>query len=190
VHYENIIAGLIILIVFGCNTSKLSANKKLDSIDNHDYMRGSSNGVLDSEQIQFLKQNYNWKSEKNLIINFKESESNCKSAVYILGTDGFKKEQKIQTAFYSKINLDNYLNIFIYSEIKGIERFIDNKTYFNDINNELLNSIFHNKTVCYGKVILNQNGKFVSFSGPHFSKKRLEAYLDFVNRETCIINYT
>lgn len=179
---KKIIAGLILLIAFGCNSSKVSTNKKPNVIDNRDYMLGSSNGVLDSVQIQFLKQNYNWKSEKNLIINFKESESNCKRAGYIIGTSGSKKEQKTQTAFYSKINLDNCLNIFIYSEIKGIERFIDNKTYFKDIDNELLNSFFRNETVCYGKVILNQNGKFVSFSGPHFSLKHLKAYLDFVNR--------
>lgn len=77
---EKVLLGIIIIIVSSCNTTKNINNEQSSTIGNHDYLKGTSNGVLDSIQIIFFKENYNWKSEKNLIINFKESESDCKLA--------------------------------------------------------------------------------------------------------------
>lgn len=92
----------------------------------------------------------------------------------------FEKTKQFWSDFYSKINLDDCLNIFVYSDINGKEKIIDNKKYFEDKDNELINNVFHLQKGCYGIMVINQNGKFISYNW-HYNEKQLAEFINFVS---------
>lgn len=173
---------LIIIMVIGCSPTKKTSTEASELVDDTVSLKGTTNGVLDATQLQFFKQNYNWKDQKNLIINFKESESDCRLAGYKWGTEPkqFKKNKQDWDDMYSRINLEHVLNIFVYSETEKIKKYIDNETYYKDINEELLNNVIYNERGCYGIIVINENGKFISYNS-HYDDRHVRTYISFVN---------
>ena len=83
-----------------------------------------STGKLTETELTFVKESYNWNSEEFIIINFRQPENSCQYDNY----KNLKKSVRWWTKFYSKMELANVRNIFIYSDSEKARGIIDSKT--------------------------------------------------------------
>ncbi|MBD3863079.1 MULTISPECIES: hypothetical protein [Flavobacteriaceae] len=121
---------------------------------------------LTEDQLNFIKENYKWDSEEFLFVNFRQPESSCHYDNY----QNLKNSSKWWTEFYSKMELQNVRNIFVYSDKLRAKKVIDSKNHFADINNFFLNQIFSNDKTCYGILIINKKGEYQKKAGEYMQK--------------------
>ncbi|RKS42759.1 hypothetical protein BC962_3046 [Gillisia mitskevichiae] len=141
----------IFIIIFSFLT--LSNASKPNQFDNK----------LDSDELQFIRENYGWNESDLIIINFKEPNSNCWYDNY----KSPKKANKWWDEFYSDIKLINIRNVFIYSDSKRVKSVIDFDKHFPDYSNFFLNKFFNKENTCFGLLIIHKNGSYISKNGEY-----------------------
>ena len=82
------------------------------------------------------------------------------------------------TKFYKKVDLTKAENRFVYSEDTNTKSIIDNKIYFLDRNNYILNEFFSNDEVCFGVVVIDKAGDF-EYKAGEYSEVEIN---DFINK--------
>lgn len=122
-----------------------------------------NNGKLTEIQLNFVKENYNWNSEDIIIVNFRQPKTNCFYDNY----KNINNSVSWWKSFYSKMNLKNTLNIFVYSDKHAAKNVIDSKAHFEDKNNFFLNIFFFSENECYGLLIINKLGYYQQKNGEY-----------------------
>jgi hypothetical protein len=118
--------------------------------------------VLTESQLKFIKEKYNWKSEKLLIVNFVHSNENC----FYDNNSNLENSIAWWEKFYSKIDLNNILNIYTYSDKIAAKDLIDLKTKFQDYDDFFLRNFFIKKE-CYGVLLINSIGEYEIHEGEY-----------------------
>jgi len=149
---------LILILGFGL----LSFNKIKDS-----------NEKLTEAELKFVKENYNWNSESLLIVNFRQPVTSCHYDNYT----NLKKTSESIAKFYSKMELGNVRNIFVYSDGEKAKKIIDSKNHYNDIKSMFLNEFFSKDKTCYGILVFNRNGDFQKKAG-EYTPEIIEELID------------
>ena len=122
---------------------------------------------LTQTQLKFIKDNYKWNTEKLLIINFRHKRENC----FYDNTTNLEGGRNWWSKFYSKINLNKVLNIYVYSDSVSAKKIIDTKTKFEDYVDFLLATFFNTKKECYGILVINSNGEYEIHEGEYTVKQ-------------------
>jgi hypothetical protein len=121
-------------------------------------------GKLSEIDLKFIKENYNWNVKNILIINFAQPKTNCFYDHYIGIND---PNNNWWEKFYSKVNLENCHNIFVFSDKNAANKIIDSKFSFYDKENFLLKSFFANGKLCWGVLIINKLGEYEKYDGEY-----------------------
>ena len=108
-----------------------------------------------------------------MIINYRQPLSDCHFDNHKITSDS----KKWWTEFYSKVDVDNSLNIDVFSNGEKIRKKMDNRNYFDDKDDFLLNNFFDRKKSCFGIMVLNQQGQYFQFNG-HYSEKQVEIFIN------------
>ena len=127
---------------------------------------------LTETQLKFIKYNYKWNSEKLLIINFMHRKENC----FYDNNNNLDSGINWWTKFYSKINLNKVLNIYVYSDSVSTKKIIDTKTKFEDYDDFLLTTFFNTKKECYGILVINSIGEYEIHEG-EYSEKQVKGFI-------------
>ncbi|WP_055445199.1 hypothetical protein [Lacinutrix himadriensis] len=128
---------------------------------------------INTEQLNFIKKNYNWNNEKLLIINYSQPISSCHFDNNKITSDS----KKWWRDFYSKINTEDCLNIKVLSNGELVKRKLDNIKYFDDKNDFLLNNFFSRKKSCFGVLVLNEQGDYIQYNG-HYSERQVAKFIE------------
>lgn len=128
--------------------------------------KSNKNEKFTESQLTFIMENYNWKSEELLIVNFRQPSSRCHYDNY----RNLNKPSKWWTDFYTKINLKNIKNIFVYSDQLKAKKIIDSKSHFADSNSFFLSRVFSKDKTCYGIIVINNDGEFRKKAGEYMPK--------------------
>ncbi|WP_324027444.1 hypothetical protein QSV08_05900 [Maribacter sp. BPC-D8] len=131
-----------------------------------------NNEKLTEAQLSFIMESYDWKSERLLIVNFRQPRTSCHYNNY----QNLKKSAKWWTEFYSKMEIANIRNIFVYSDNLKANKVIDSENHFDDINNFFLNKVFTKDKTCYGLIVINKKGEFRKKAG-EFMQKDIEEFI-------------
>ena len=153
---------ILLLIFYNCSSSKETLINNKSSKNSKELIRFDYSGTLDEEQMNFIKDNYEWK-DKIAIINFTQPRSYChfdnsKSSIQSRGW---------WINFYSKIDTENCLNIFVGSSENSLI----------DKNDFLLNNFFKRKKTCFGVMVINDSGQYLQFNG-HYSEKQVSQFIE------------
>ena len=135
-------------------------------------------GKIDEEQLKFLKENYNWNDENIVVINFLQPISNCHYDAY----ENLSNPSKWWTNFYSKIDLTNVANRFVYSDANAARRIIDSKIYFGDVKNFILNNFFSKEPQCHGVLVINNFG-FYEMLSREYSEKEVTFFIKILKNK-------
>jgi hypothetical protein len=131
-----------------------------------------SQKVITPSQLKFIKEKYKWNSEGLLIINFVQPNQNC----FYDTNSNLENSIKWWEKFYSKIDLTNVKNIYVYSDKISAKKIIDFQTKFEDYNDFLLRNFFNIKKECYGILVLNSKGEYEILEG-EYSEKQVENFI-------------
>ena len=125
-----------------------------------------SSGKLTEPQLHFVIENYQWTSEKLLIVNFRQPKSRCHYDHYA----DLKNSAKWWREFYADIDLQNVRNIFVYADHSKAKNSIDMHTHYADASDFFLNQIFSLDKTCYGVLVLNKSGHYRKKAGEYNQK--------------------
>lgn len=128
--------------------------------------------VLTETQLKFIKEKYKWNSENILIINFVQSSKNC----FYDNNANLDNSVKWWEKFYSKIDLNNVSNIYVYSDKISAKKIIDSEKRFEDYDDFLLTNFFNVKKECYGILVINSVGEYEIAEG-EYSEKQVENFI-------------
>ncbi|MEP2238054.1 MAG: hypothetical protein ABJI22_06810 [Maribacter sp.] len=131
--------------------------------ENH---KNSTNKKLTEVELNFIKENYNWKAEGLLIVNFRQPKSSCHYDNY----KNLKNSLKWWSEFYSKMDIENIRNIYVYSEGLKAKKILDSENHFPDTNDFFLNLAFSKDKTCYGVLVVNEKGEFRTKVGEYMNK--------------------
>lgn len=135
----------------------------------------TDSGKLLPDPLSFIKKNYKWNSEKFLVITFRQSRSKCHYDNYKVIRNstairrGFKNLTDNTKDFDTKI-------ITVSSDKKKVEKYVDNETSFYDLYDFLGFRFFSKNKSCYGLIVINQSGQFISQVG-EYSIKNINSFL-------------
>lgn len=127
----------------------------------------SQENKIEKEQLDIIKELYNWNNEKYLIVNFTQPRYNCHYDNY-QHLDNYKKW--LNDNVYKNVDLNNCKSIYVFSDKKAAEKIIDNIIYFEDYNSYFLNNFLNIKENCYGLLIIRQDGIFDKLIGEYLKK--------------------
>lgn len=177
-HMKKITLQLIVcLILTSCSSTKNLDDKKSNTHQvkpievkpiTYDYA-----DKINSAKLEFIKKNYNWKSQKVLIINYSQPISSCHFDNNKITSEG----KKWWRDFYSKIDTHNCLNIEVLAEGERVHRKLDNVRYFDDKYDFLLTNFFERKKSCFGVLVLNDEGYYIQYNG-HYSERQVAKYIE------------
>ena len=136
-------------------------------------------GKIDEEKLKFIKENYNWNEENIIVINFLQPISNCHYDAY----ENLSIPSKWWTNFYSKIDLTNVANRFVYSDANAARRIIDSKIYLTDEKNFILNNFFSKEPYCHGVLVINNFG-FYEMLSREYSIKEVIYFIKILKNKT------
>lgn len=153
------------LLFFSCSSSKKASEPYIPAIH--------FSGDLEEAEVQFLKDNYPWPAGNLLLINFRQPRSNCHFDNYVVNND----TRRWYRNFYNEVDLKSAANIFVFSEGERVTKHLDNKTYFDDKEDFLLNNYFHRKASCFAIMAINDEGEYLQFNG-HYSERQVNAYIE------------
>ena len=131
-------------------------------------------GKVTEAQLKFFKENYNWNSEKILIINFLQPKFNCHYDAY----RNIKVPNSWWLNFYKDVDLKNIANRYVYSDFKAVKRIVDSETYFVDKEQFILKYFFSKEPYCCGILMINQTGNFEQKSSEYSN----EEVIEYINR--------
>lgn len=154
IHYKYFLIPLLILISASKSLSQISIVDKKPSEIN--LSTNFEIKIIPKDQLASIKTNYNWKNENYLIINYKNLPSNCTYDIYTdLKSNYINFEQKA----FSKLDLNNSYNIFVYADKNLAKNLIDYKIHFDDIGLYFMKNYFD--TSCVGVIVINQKGEYL-----------------------------
>jgi hypothetical protein len=136
------------------------------------FCQNENKKTLTESQLKFIKEKYKWNSEDLLIINFVQPNKNC----FYENNGNLENSIKWHQKFYSKINLNNVLNISVYSDKISARKIIDSETKFEDYDDFLLRNFFSLKKECYGVLVVNSKGEYEIQEG-EYSEKQVENFI-------------
>jgi hypothetical protein len=137
----------------------------------------TENKKITASQLKFIKEKYNWNTERVLIINFTQSNENC----FYDNNRNLENSINWWNKFYSKIDLTNVLNIYVYSDKISATKLIDAQTKFEDYEDFIWTNFFKYNKECYGLLIINFNGEYKIERG-EYSEREVEKYLKILLR--------
>jgi len=132
----------------------------------------NENKKIAASQLKFIKEKYNWNTERILIINFTQSNENC----FYENNRNLENSINWWNKFYSKIDLTNVRNIYVYSDKISASTLIDAQTKFEDYEDFIWTNFFKYNKECYGLLIINFNGEYKIERG-EYSEREVEKYL-------------
>lgn len=163
---------LISVLIVSCSSTKTVENRKA-YVNNEKPILYDFIGKIDSEQLLFIKDSYNWNTEKILIINYSQPISSCHFNNNQITTES----EKWWKDFYSVINTEDCLNIKVLANGERIKRKLDNIHYFDDKNEFLLDSFFARKKSCFGVLVINEQGDYIQYNG-HYSERQVAKFIE------------
>jgi hypothetical protein len=125
-------------------------------------------GKLSNDELIFTKQQFNWHSEKILIINYTQPRSSCHFSNHT-----HPKNSSWWKKFYSKIDLQDCLNTFACSQKHN------KKHLYFDETNFLLNHFFIRKASCFAVLVINENGDYLQYNG-HYYEDEVSNYIEYL----------
>ena len=126
----------------------------------------SQESILPNNQVVSIKDEYDWKKEDYIIINYRMPNDYCPYENYS-GLD--KSYLWIKKSIYDRINVENYRNIFVYGDKLAAKKILDFKTHYDDIGHYFLKTFFDKKGSCYGVLVINKQGKYNYIIGEYFN---------------------
>lgn len=123
--------------------------------------------TIPKKDLETIKYEYNWKNEPYLIVNYRFPKDYCPYENY---GELDKSYTYLNNKIYSKIDMKNYRNVFIYADKLAAKSILDNKTHYDDIGFYFLKQLSENKGSCYGVLVINKNGQYNYILGEYSSK--------------------
>lgn len=114
--------------------------------------------TIPKDQLEAIKENYNWNKKQFLIVNFKNLQTKCSYDIY---EDVVKAYNLYEKKAFEKIDLSNSRNIFIYADKALAKPILDNKTHFEDIGLYFMKHYFNQDKTCVGVLVMNQKGEYL-----------------------------
>lgn len=108
-----------------------------------------------------------------LIINFTQPLSSC----HFYNNEINSTSEKFWADFYSKIDLENCSNIFVLSNGEKVKKKLDNKKYFDDKDDFLLQNFFNRKKTCFGVIVISKAGYYIQYNG-HYSEIQVAQFIE------------
>ena len=168
---------LLLFILFSCASVKTTTTEKFTNDENFPLIYDFKY-KLEANEIEFLRKNYNWQEEDILIINFRQPRNFC----HYDNNKVSKKTIKWWNDFYSKINIENCLNVFVYSENSRSLKNYNQQNYFLDKEKFIFMNFFNKKRSCDGVLIINKNGDYFQHGG-HYSEKQVAKLISVLKAE-------
>ncbi|NHN24319.1 hypothetical protein FIA58_001415 [Flavobacterium jejuense] len=123
---------------------------------------------IPKDQMKSIRYEYNWKEEEEfLIINYRFPQDYCPYENY---TELERTYNWLNNKVYSKVDMTNIRNIFIYDDKLAAKPILDNTTHYDDIGRYFLKNFFDKKGSCIGLLIINKKGAYKSIIGEYSSK--------------------
>ena len=117
----------------------------------------SQENTLPNNQMVSIKDEYDWKKEDYIVINYRMPNEYCPYDSY---TNLEKSYAWFQKEIYAKVTVKNYRNIYMYADKLPAKKILDFKTHYDDIGHYFLKKIFDKKGSCYGVLVINKAGKY------------------------------
>jgi hypothetical protein len=129
---------------------------------------------LPKDQMNSIKYEYNWKTEKFLIINYRFLAKDC-------SYDNYGELKKTYDWFnefiYSKLDSTLFRSVFVYADKLAAKEILDDQQNYADIGHYFLKNFFNQKNNCYGILVINKIGSYKVILGD-YSKKDVENMLE------------
>ncbi len=123
---------------------------------------------IPKDQMKSIRYEYNWNEEEEfLIINYRFPQDYCPYENY---SELESTYNWLNNKVYSKVDMTNYRNIFIYADKLAAKPILDNETHFDDIGHYFLKNFFDKKGNCIGLLIINKKGEYKYIIGEYSSK--------------------
>jgi len=158
------------ILIISCSSSKKTNNQSVEK-DRKEIITYHFTGKIDENQLDFIKNNYNWKTARILIVNYKQPLSSCH-----FNNHTISNKSKFWKRFYSNIDTENCKNINVMANGEKNFKNIDNKNIFDDKYDWLLYKFFIRKTSCFGVLVINSEGDYMQFNG-HYSERQVSKYI-------------
>ena len=164
---------IVIFLISSCSTAK---NKEQEMTNPNETILVDFADKLNAEQLRFIKTTYGWDNEETLILNYSQPVSSCHFNNNRISNSG----KKWWRNFYSKVNTGNSLIIKVLANGEKIRKKLDNKQYFDDKNDFLLDNFFSRRKSCYGVMVINEQGFYMQYNG-HYSERQVNKYLELLS---------
>ena len=135
-------------------------------------------GIINEEQLKFIKENYNWNEENIIVINFLQPKRNCHYNAY----GHLDVSKKYWANFYSKIDLTNVANRYVYSNAKAAKKILDSKIYLDDEKDFLLKNFFSKEPFCHGVLVINNFG-FYEMLSREYSENEVTYFIEILKNK-------
>lgn len=117
----------------------------------------SQENTLPKNQLISIQNEYDWKKEDYLIINYRMPQNYCPYDNY---SNLDKTALWLQKSVYGRVTVENYRSIFVYADKQAAKKILDFKTHYDDIGHYFLKTFFDNKGSCHGVLVINKEGKY------------------------------
>lgn len=168
---KKIILLFICVINYSCYSTKTTENT-ISEKESKKPIYYDFEGKLDEAQLTFLKNNYHWKDEKILIINYNQPISFC----HFDNNKITPESKKWSENFYKKINTENCLIIKVLANGERVQNKLDDIKYFDDKMDFLQMNFFYKRKSCFGVLVLNQFGDYVQYNG-HYDEDQVDHFI-------------
>ncbi|MCB0472270.1 MAG: hypothetical protein KDC56_04320, partial [Flavobacteriaceae bacterium] len=160
---------LLIPVFYNCSTTNNVKQNDTDSPIYYDYA-----GKIENEALEFIRNAYNWNTEKILIIRYLQpiSISPCKFNYDYIPDSG----KEWREAFFENINTEDCKNIEVLANGEKAKS-LDNVVYFDDKNDFLFDKFFSRKKSCFGVMVINNKGYYIQHNG-HYSAEQVGKYIE------------
>ena len=160
-------ASLSLFIALSCQSLKetekaASSNGKIVGNPN-DNLRYDYSGILSVENIDVLREKFDWNTEDVLVINYTLPEENCKITFPKPENpkDRFKRARNWWDSFYSNTQTYDAKIVHIEASERYARAFSQySNQYHWDENGYLLNNVFRNARGCEAVLAVNKAGQF------------------------------
>ena len=84
--------------------------------------------------------------------------------------------------FYSKIDLTDVANRYVYSNAKAAKKILDSKIYLDDEKDFLLKNFFSKEPFCYGVLVINNFG-FYEMLSREYSEEEVTYFIEILKNK-------